>query len=92
MSRGLAGATRREGERPHWRKLVEVTVTRGRGDSQVVQARELRPGDYIVAGELTVLATQEQDGNTLKVSATSSGGLVHQTSFPTDALVEVIRG
>jgi hypothetical protein len=69
-----------------------VTVTRGRGDGQVVQARELRPGDYIVAGKLTVLATQQQDGDTVKVSGTSSGGLVRQTSFRTDALVEIIRG
>jgi hypothetical protein len=69
-----------------------MTVTRGRGDSQVVQARELRRGDYIVAGKLTVLATQQQDGGTVKVSATSSEGLVRQTAFPTDALVEIIRG
>ena len=69
-----------------------MTVTRGRGDSQVVQARKLRRGDYIVTGKLTVLATQQQDGDTVKISATSSEGLVRQTSFATDALVEIIRG
>jgi hypothetical protein len=69
-----------------------MTVTRGRGDSQVVQARELRRGDYIVTGKLTVLATQQQDGDTVKVSATSSEGHVRQTTFSTDAPVEIIRG
>ncbi len=68
-----------------------MTATQGRGPSQVVQASELRAGDFIVEREWTILATKRQEDGGYRVSATSAGGLIRQTVLPADSLVEIKR-
>lgn len=69
-----------------------MTSMQRRGPSQPIPAKELRPGHVISNRNWTILATKELDGGQrIQVSARSSDGGIHQTSFPADEPVDVSR-
>jgi hypothetical protein len=69
-----------------------MTSMQRRGPSQDIQARELKAGDLILSRNWTILATKELDGGLrIQVSATSTEGMIRQTSFSVDEIVEVVR-